>query len=125
MVSILGSQSEGWWFKPHMGTFFYFLNFCTFRLAITFFSALERSTNFHILIYMSMGSYHININFGLSWHLCLNLCSKITKFSLKYFTFLPIKLDIVIPATFQWYHSGPLSSADIRMSQTKKNCLLL
>ena len=36
--------------------------FSLVELAITFFSGFEGSTNFHILMHMPIGSYHININ---------------------------------------------------------------
>ena len=88
-------------------------------MLISFLRGFARSTDFHILIHIPIGSYHININSGVAWSLPPNLLSKITKFSTKYFTFLPIKLDMVIPATFQWYHSGPLSTAVFWTSVTQ------
>ena len=102
-----------------MRNFLFFSNFMYFKLAITPLGEFGRSTYFHILIYMSIRSYHININFGLSRDLSSILLNKMTKFSPKNCTFLPIKLDMVIPATFQWYHSGSLSSAVLRTSVTQ------
>ncbi len=46
--------------------------------AVTFFRENEGSTNFHILMYMPIGSYHINKKFRLSPALSFILFSKMT-----------------------------------------------
>ena len=69
-------------------------------MAVTFFRENEGSTNFHILMYMPIGSYHINKKFRLSPALSVILLSKMTKFSPKNGSFLPIKLDRVVPVTW-------------------------
>ena len=102
--------------RPIAACFFIFSNFMFFKLLISFLRELARSTKFQISIYMSIRSYHININFRLSRALSIILLSKMTKFSPKNCTVLPIKLDMVFPATFQWYHSDPLVSAVLRTS---------
>ena len=61
-----------------------------FKLAITFFSELERSTNFQISIHMSIRSYHINKKFRLSPALFLILLSKSDIFSPKNLSFSSI-----------------------------------
>ena len=111
VVSILSCQSKGPGFKPHTKPFLTFFNFMFFKMPITFFSKLEGSTNFHILIYMPIGSYHINKKFRLSPALSLILLSKMTKFSPKNRTFLLIKPDMMVTDTFHWYHTDPQASA--------------
>ena len=82
-----------------------------FNLAITSFGQLGRTTNFHILIHMAIGSYHINRTFWLSLALSLILLSKMTKYSPKNRTFLLIKVDRLVTDTFHWYHTDPQASA--------------
>ena len=67
--------------SPEQGTFYFFFNFMYLKLAVTFFSGFERSTNFHIFIYMPIRSYHININSGVGWSLFDFLLSKCCIFS--------------------------------------------
>ena len=94
-------------------------NFFIFELAITFFSGFEGSTNFHILMHMSIRSYHINKNSGASWSLFLILLSKSHIFSPKKLGFFSVKIFWWVLSTFQWYHSGPLLSAVLRKCQTQ------
>ena len=82
-----------------------------FDLTITSLGELGRTTNFHILIHMAIGSYHINKKFRLSPALSLILLSKMTKFSPKNRTFLLIKPDMMVTDTFHWYHTDPQASA--------------
>ena len=96
-----------------------FFNFLIFKLAITFFSGFEGSTNFHILMHMSIRSYHINKNSGASWSLFLILLSKSHIFSPKKLRFFSVKIFWWVLSTFQWYHSGPLLSAVLRKCQTQ------
>ena len=78
-----------------------FLKIMIFNLAITSLGQFGGSRNFYILMYVSIGSYHININFGLSRALCPILLSKITKFSPKNLRFFPVKIFWWVQATFQ------------------------
>ena len=70
------------------------------------------STNFHILIYMPIGSSHINMNFGLSRALSPILLSKMTDFSPKNITFFAVKTFWAVPDTLQCYQLDPRTSAD-------------
>ena len=77
-----------------------FFQFHFFKLAITSSGELGGTPNFYIVIYMPIGSCHINEKFGLSRALFPILLSKITKISPKNLTFLPIKFDRVITDNF-------------------------
>ena len=48
------------------------------------------------------------------------LLSKMTRFSPKNFTFPPIKLDRMVPATCQLYQIDPWASADVGVCLTQK-----
>ena len=78
--------------------FFIFFNFFIFELTITFSSGFEGSTNFHILMHMPIGSYHININSGVTWILFLILLSKSDIFSPKNLRFFSVKIFLGGPS---------------------------
>ena len=106
------SSSPPWYFLI-------FLQFILFKLLITSLGEFGRSTNFHILIFMSIRSYIININSGVRWSLFLILLSKSHIFSPKKLRFFSVKIFWWVLSTFQWYHSGPLLSAVLRKCQTQ------
>ena len=90
-----------------------------FKLAVTFFSGFERSTNFHILLHMPKRSYHININSGVGWSLFLILLSKSHIFSPKNLRFFSVKIFWVVLAKKQNYQIDPWASAVAPSYQTQ------
>ena len=70
--------------------------------------------------YMTIGSSHININFGLSWAHLLILLSKMTNFSPKNLCFFPVKIFWVVPANNQYYQIDPWPTAVVPSCQTQK-----
>ena len=105
--------------NPKPSHFFIFLNFMFLKLAITPLRGFARSTDFHILIYIPTGRYHININTGVCWSLSPNLLSKITKFSPKNLRFFPVKIFWWVPATFQSWHIDHRLTAVLKSYQTQ------
>ena len=99
--------------------FIFFFNFMHFKMAITFFSEFERSTNFHILLHMPKRSYHININSGVCWSLFLILLSKSHIFSPKNLRFFSVKIFWVVLAKNQNYQIDPWASAVAPSYQTQ------
>ena len=81
--------------------FFIFVFFAIFELAITSLGGMGDLPTFIKPSYVPTGSYHININSVVSCGLFTILLSKITDFSPKNLTFSPIKLDRVVPVTWQ------------------------
>ena len=82
MDKALSCGVEGPRFKSDTSHFLFFSIFSKFKMAITSLGELGRTTNFLILIYMAIGSYHINKNFRLSPALCPILLSKSDIFGL-------------------------------------------
>ena len=98
----LTCDPRGPWFESHHGLFSFFFKIWEFQLAVASMGGFGGSTNFQILIFMSIRSYHINIKSGVSWSLSPTLLSKITKFSPKNLTFMIIKLDQEVLEPWQW-----------------------
>ena len=102
-------------------TFLFFCNFIFFKLAVSFLRDLARSTNFHILIYMSIRSYYINKKLVRTWALFLILLSKSHIFSPKNLHFFSVKLFWCLLATFNLWHIDHKVTVVLESCQIKKS----